>query len=68
MFRFSKDWLKDPYSDENKVETDPNLSAKEKAALLGVHKRHHNVADEPSEMDIQLLKKLYGNPNCIIVL
>ena len=29
-------------------------------ALLGIHKRHQNLAHEPSKLDIDLLKQLYG--------
>ena len=36
------------------------LNDKEAAALLGIHKRHEKLADEPSELDIKLLKQIYG--------
>ena len=56
--RFKKEWLKNGYSSKSKVNADPNLSDKERKALLGVHERH-GLAKSPSEMDIKLLKGLY---------
>ena len=64
-FRFKKEWLKNGYSDQSKVERDRKsgeLSKNVAEALLGVH-LHNSIplADKPSDMDIQLLKDLYGN-------
>ena len=60
LLRFLKDWLTNGYSDKRTVEEDTSLPSEVKKALLGVHKRHNHVANEPSKMDIQLLVKLYG--------
>ena len=59
------DWLKNGYRDQSKVEKDRDsgiLPPDEAEALLGVHSRNHSIplADKPSDMDIQLLKDLYG--------
>ena len=63
--RFKKQWLKNGYSDQSKVETDRDSGVLPKnvaEALLGVHLRSSiPLADKPSDMDIQLLKDLYGN-------
>ena len=63
--RFKKQWLKSGYSDQSKVETDRDSGVLPKnvaEALLGVHLRSSiPLADKPSDMDIQLLKDLYGN-------
>ena len=61
------DWLTNGYSDQSKVEKDRDsrvLPPDEAEALLGVHSRNHLIplADKPSDMDIQLLKDLYGMP------
>lgn len=61
MPRFHKDWLTNGYSDKTKVEKDCDLNILSQSvaeALLGVHLRS-NLADKPSEMDIQLLKDIY---------
>ena len=59
-----KDWLKNGYSDQSKVERDRDsgiLPQNVAEALLGVHKcSSFPLADKPSDMDIQLLKDLYG--------
>lgn len=61
-----KEWLKNGYNNQSKVEKDRDLgilSQDEAEALLGVHLRSSSLslADKPSDMDIQLLKDLYGN-------
>ena len=62
--RFMKEWLKNGYSDQSKVEEDRDsgiLPPDVAQALLGVHLRCSiPLADKPSDMDIQLLKNLYG--------
>ena len=40
------------------------MSAK---ALLGVHKRHESLADEPSALDMKLLIKLYRGRYFVIM-
>lgn len=59
-----EDWLKNGYSNQSKVEKDRDsgiLSKNVAEALLGVHLRSSiPLADKPSDMDIQLLKDLYG--------
>ena len=58
------DWLKNGYSNQSKVEKDRDsgiLPQNVAEALLGVHLRSSiPLADKPSDMDIQLLKDLYG--------
>ena len=65
LYRFKKDWLTHGYTSEDKVQRDleqNKLSGKSARAIRGVHKRHETLADEPSALDIELLKKLYqGN-------
>ena len=65
FYRFKKDWLTHGYASEDKVQRDleqNRLSEKSAIAIRGVHKRHQTLADEPSALDIELLKKLYqGN-------
>lgn len=60
-----KEWLTHGYSDLNRVEQDRdsgNLSKKVAEALCGIHLRSSlPLADKPSPMDIQLLKKLYSS-------
>jgi hypothetical protein len=67
-----KDWLKNGYSDQIKVEKDRDsgaLPSEVVIALLGVHLRNAMpLADRPSDMDIQLLKDLYGTHTAIIEL
>ena len=36
------------------------LTAAQAKALLGVHRRHGKVANEPSSLDLNLLKEIYG--------
>ena len=64
-YRFNKQWLKNGYSEQSKVERDHDsgvLPTDVAEVLLGVHLRSSiSLADKPSEMDIQLLKDLYGN-------
>ena len=63
LSRFKKDWLHKPYDKMDHVkrcESNGSLPANEVKALLGVHKRHHKLADEPSALDIQLMKEVYG--------
>ena len=61
---FLKEWLKNGYDNQSKVEKDRDsgvLSSEVAEALLGVHLRSSiPLADKPSDMDIQLLKDLYG--------
>ena len=65
LYRFKKDWLTHGYASEDKVKQDleQNKSSEKSAkAIRGVHKRHETLADEPSTLDVDLLKKLYqGN-------
>ena len=61
--RFKVEWLTHGYHDKAKVERDRDsgiLSKKVANALLGVHKRHDSLAKTPSDLDIQLLKEVYG--------
>ena len=63
-YRFMKEWLRNGYSDRSKVEEDRDsgiLQLDVAQALLGVH-LHCSIplADKPSDMDMQLLKDLYG--------
>ena len=63
LFRFKVNWLTHGYSDKKKVERDRDsriLGENVAKALLGVHKRRNVLADKPSKLDIQLLKKAYG--------
>ena len=57
--------MKNGYSDQSKVEKDRDSGVLPKnvaEALLGVHSRSSiPLADKPSDMDIGLLKDLYGN-------
>ena len=61
---FLKEWLKNGYHNQSKVEKDRDsgdISSEVAEALLGVHLRCSvPLADKPSDMDIQLLKDLYG--------
>ena len=62
LHRFKKDWLTHGYASEDKVKRDleqKRLSEKLAKAILGVHKRHGTLADEPSDLDMELLIKLY---------
>ena len=63
-YRFKKDWLINGYNNQSKVEKDRDsgaLPSDVAQALLGVHLRSSiPLADKPSDMDIQLLKDLYG--------
>ena len=63
-YRFLKDWLKNGYDNQSKVEKDRDsgvLSSDVADAFLGVHLRSSiSLPDKPSDMDIQLLKDLYG--------
>ena len=61
MCRFRKEWLKFEYSSKEKVESayaDGLLTDTKYKALLGVHKRHHSLADDPSELDLKTLAVL----------
>lgn len=59
-----KEWLKNGYSDQSKVENDLEsgiLPQKVAEALLGIHLYSSiRLVNKPSDMDIQLLKHLYG--------
>ena len=59
-----KAWLKNGYSDQSKVEKDLELGILPQElmeALLGIHLRSSiPLANKPSDMDIQLLRHLYG--------
>ena len=67
--RFQKDWLDSHYRKERNIKNDRDskmLSADEANALLGVHKRHGQVAYEPSSLDVKLLKELYRGV-CLVI-
>lgn len=63
-FRFRAEWLKDKYATKyptkEEVEKDKNLTDEERQVLLRIHNRALTVV--PSVLDLQLLKKAYGNP------
>ncbi len=65
-----KDWLKNGYSDQSKVQKDRvsgALPSKAAITLFGVRLRSAMpFADRPSDMDIQLLKDLYGTHTATI--
>ena len=64
-YRFKKNWLTHGYANEDKVKRDleqKRLPEKSAKAIQGIHMRHESLADEPSALDMELLKKLYkGN-------
>ena len=61
-YRFRKEWLTSGYSNKDTVLRDlrqKKLSENSAKALLGVHRRHESLADEPSELDMELLITIY---------
>ena len=59
--RFNKDWLKDEsLRDSRYVQEATDLTKQEKECIMGIHKRHAGLAENPSVTDLIVLGKAYG--------